>query len=192
MNNIINRNFRKDYNNQYRHGVLIGNFAEDIIGEDLKLKHDNEYVDKKYFVTETKEQFIWPQLKDNHVKNPGNDLTLKCNSNFDLNIDFNAKNIEDYLKLQGVNEFELKDKNVFLPSQLKAENSARKLEENRTGFIETNTINRETQNMLKNFHQQDANGLLFTKKSGLVKNLFFGHGMDQRKFENNEYASTYQ
>lgn len=192
MNNIINKNYRKGYNNPYRHGVLMGNFVEDIIGQDLKKKQEDEQVDMKNYVSEKMDQFTWPQLKESHVKNTGNDLTMKCNSNFDLNIDFSGKNLEDYLKLQGVNEYELSDKNTFLPGQIKAEGQAKKYNESVTGFVEPNSIYNETQNMLKNFHQRDTSGHLFTKKSGLVKNLFFGHGIDQKNFDKNEYASTYQ
>jgi hypothetical protein len=51
-------------------------------------------------------------------------------------------------------------------------------------------IRGQTQSKLKQDHIMDSRGILYTKKSGLVKNLFFGHG-DQKNFEKSEYATTY-
>lgn len=189
MNNIINKDYRKTYNNPYRHGVLIGNYSEDIFGQDIKKQKENQEVDKRDYVSEKMEQYQWPELKEQHIKEPCNDLTSKHTSNFDLNIDFTKKNLEDYMTLQSSNVFELHDKNRFLPGQIKEEYLTKKL----TGQISENKdIFTETQKMLNNFHQKDTRALLFTKKTGLVKNLFFAHGVDQKKFGENEYASTYQ
>jgi hypothetical protein len=135
------------------------------------------------------EQYEWPVLKEKHIEEPGNDLTSKHTSNFDLNIDFTKKNLEDYMTLQSTNEFELQDKNKFLPGQIKEEYLTKKM----TGELPSeNDVYTRTQDMLKSFHQKYTRALLFTKKTGLVKNLFFVHGIYQKKFGNNEYASTYQ
>ncbi len=187
MNGIINPNYRRQYINPYRHGVLIGNFVEDIYGTDLKEKQSQETVNQKNFISEHTDQFSWPQIKTEHFKNPGNDLTKQFNVNFDFNIDFTTKNMEDYMKLQGANEYQLEDKNSFLSSQIKADKTAKKQLEG-----SGSNIHSETQNMLKGFHEKDTSGRLYTKKSGLVKDLFFGHGLDQSKFDKSEYASTYQ
>lgn len=191
---MLTQNYRKGYSNPYRHGVLMGNFVEDIIGQDLKQNFEAESTQAQYshnanpvYQSEKMDAFQWPQLKEQHIKYPGNDLTMKCNSNFDLNIDFTKKNIEDYLRLEEKNKYELNDKNIFLPGQIKAENDIN----NMTGMSNQKDINMETQNILKNYHVNDSRGVLFTKKSGLVKNLFFGHG-DQRNFDKNEYSSTYK
>jgi len=164
MINLMHPGYKKNYINPYRHGVLIGNFVEDMIGEDLKQKYDEEKKNDKSenFVSETKANFSWPKLSDEHIKVPGNDLTMKCNSNFDLNIDFNKKNVSDYLNLHHLteNEYQMNNKNLYLKNQIVAA------------------------------HLKDSRGILYTKKSGLVKNLFFGHG-DQKNFERNQYATTY-
>jgi hypothetical protein len=194
--NIFNQNYRKGYNNPYRHGVLIGNYSEDIFGEDLKHKYEQGI--KKNYVSETMDKFQWPKLNIDDIKVPGNDLTMGCNSNFDLNIDFNNKNVEDYLKLQEnfdkkQREYDLNDKNEFLKNQIKANVQEKKLvATTNPEFTQEKDIKSETQDMLKVFHQKDSNGLLYTKNYGLVKHLFYGHGPDQNKFKSNEYASTYQ
>ena len=96
------------------------------------------------------------------------------------------------MKLQANNEFELQDKNIFMPGQIKAEILTKRMNETLSGVVEAKDVNSETQRMLKDFHQRDTRAVLYTKKTGLVKKLFFGHGIDQTKFDSNEYASTYQ
>ena len=41
---------------------------------------------------------------------------MTCTSNFDLNIDFNRKNVKDFMTLSKANEYVLDNKNAFLPS----------------------------------------------------------------------------
>jgi hypothetical protein len=190
--NIINKDYKKVYHNPYRHGVLIGNYSEDIFGQDLQKKLQNNQLDKNHFVSEQRQKYQWPELKEMHIKDQANDFTSKNNSNFDLNIDFTKKNLEDYKKLQATNEYELQNKNVFMPGQIKAEALLKKMNETQSGIAEPVDIHSETQKRLKDFHMTDTRSVLYTKKTGLTKKLFFGHGPDQFKFDNNDYASTYQ
>jgi hypothetical protein len=190
MINLMHPGYKKNYINPYRHGVMIGNFVEDIIGEDLKQKYEKDDKSDKsqQFVSETKANFVWPKLGEDHIKVPGNDLTMKCNSNFDLNIDFNKKNVSDYLNLQHLteNEYQMNNKNLYLKNQIIAADLTNKFKDPN---IQDN-IRSQTQSKLKEDHLMDSRGILYTKKSGLVKNLFFGHG-DQKNFEKNQYATTY-
>lgn len=188
--NIFNQNYRKSYINPYRHGVLVGNFVEDIVGEDLRTTYQQE----KPFnaISENHDKFQRPALQEHHFKAPGNEMTMKNNSNFDLNLDFNQKNLEDYMKLEQKNLFELKDKNVFIEDQIRSENLTKQMNETLTGIQSQRDINSQTQSMLQKFHTKDARGLLFSKKSGVVQSLFFGHGLDQKTFNKNEYATMTQ
>ena len=183
---------RKSYSNSYRHGVLIANYVEDIYGKDLQNNFANEKPKFKP-TTEAMDQYSWPQLSSKHIKPATNDMTLKCNSNFDLNLNFTKKNAEDYFSLvSNVREYDLQDKNKFLPEQNKVDNMTSRLMASKTGSQIIDNINNETQTRLKNLHETDSNSLLYTKRSGLVKNLLFGHGLEQNNFNKNEYASTYQ
>lgn len=203
MINLMHPGYKKTYINPYRNGVLIGNFVEDLIGEDLQKKHsetDNQNTQnnqnnknqsksiENFYKSETKDQFEWPKLKPENIQVPGNDLTMKCNSNFDLNIDFNKKNIKDYLNLQHLteNEYQMNNKNLYLKGQIESADLTKKYNNEKLD----DNIRGQTQSKLKQDHLQDSRGILYTKKSGLVKNLFFGHG-DQKNFEKNEYATTY-
>ncbi len=190
MINLMHPGYKKNYINPYRHGVLIGNFVEDTIGEDLKVKYDLEKKNDKSdnYISETTANFSWPKLKDHHIKVPGNDLTMKCNSNFDLNIDFNKKNVSDYMNLQHLteNEYQMNNKNLYLKNQIIAADITNKF----TNENLQDNIRSQTQSKLKEDHLKDSRGILYTKKSGLVKNLFFGHG-DQKYFEKNQYGTTY-
>jgi hypothetical protein len=187
---MFNQNHRKAFVNPYRQGVLIGNYSEDIFGQDLKAKQEAEEENQKERISEKQDKYRWPQPKTQHIISPGNDITLPSNSNFDLNIDFTKKNMEDYMKLQEklYSGYELNDKNIFLPSEIKAERENKKFND---GYIE-HTIPNDTQDMLKKYHEYDTNGVLYSKKSGLVKSLFFGHNMDQNKFNHCEYSTTYK
>jgi len=189
---IFKKNYRNEYKNPYRHGVCIGNYVEDIFGEDLKKKQETQTLNKEFYTTEKVEKYKWPEYEEIHVKDSGNDFTKNHNSKFDFNIDYTAKNIEDYLKLQDTNLFQLQDKNSFLPDHHKSETQMKKMQESTLREISPNNIYKETQSKLKSFHQNDTRGLLYTKRSGIVKNLYFGHDLDQKGFKKNEYASTYQ
>ena len=190
MINLMHPGYKKTYINPYRDGVLIGNFVEDLIGGDLTTKHNNdEQKDKsQLYKSESMSQFEWPKLQEEHIQVPGNDLTMKCNANFDFNIDFNKKNISDYMNLQHLteNEYQMNNKNLYLKGQIQESDLMKKHNNQK---IDDNICG-QTQSKLKQDHLQDSRGVLYTKKSGLVKNLFFGHG-DQKNFEKNEYATTY-
>jgi hypothetical protein len=187
---MFNQNHRKAYVNPYRQGVLIGNYSEDKFGQDLRVKQEAEEHNVKKNFSETQDKYRWPDKNIKDIISPGNDITLPSNSNFDLNIDFTKKNVEDYMKLQEklYSGYELNDKNIFLPSEIKAEREMKKYSD---GFIE-HTVSNETQDMLKKYHEYDTNGVLYSKKSGLVKSLFFGHNVDQNKFNHCEYSTTYE
>lgn len=193
MNTFYSTTTRGNFN-PYRHGVLIGNFVEDIFGTDLQKRFRSESQGpstKKFPISEMVDKYRWPQHRQMDVITPGNDLTMPCNSNFDLNIDFTKKNCEDFLKLAKDNEYVLDNKNAFLPNEIKAEFQAKKFYETMTGFKMPKDICSETQRRLKEFHMRDTKGVLYSKKQGLSGNLLFGHGMDQKKFKTNEFASTY-
>ena len=89
---MFNQNHRKAFYNGYRQGVLIGNYSEDIFGQDLKEKQNREE-NKRENISETMDKFRYPNPSIQHTISPGNDLTLRSNSNFDLNIDFSVKNV---------------------------------------------------------------------------------------------------
>ena len=119
--------------NPYRSGVLIGNFVEDMYGLDHKNAYKTNYISKtpnfnskKNFCFETEpsknqnisehtDKFRWPKFSKEMLHNPGNELTMTCTSNFDLNIDFNRKNVQDFMTLSKANEYVLDNKNIFLP-----------------------------------------------------------------------------
>ena len=84
------------------------------------------------------------------------------------------------------NEYQMNNKNAFLKGQIVSSDLMKK----HNGEKIDDNIRGQTQSKLKQDHLQDSRGILYTKKSGLVKNLFFGHG-DQKNFEKSEYATTY-
>ena len=95
MNTFYSTTSRGNFN-PYRHGVLIGNFVEDIFGTDLQKRFRSESQGpstKKFPISEMVDKYRWPQHRQMDVITPGNDLTMPCNSNFDLNIDFTKKKL---------------------------------------------------------------------------------------------------
>lgn len=206
---IFYQNYRKEYVNPYRTGVKIGNYNEDLYGQELKEKYEKEKVNPKMYMSETMDKFRWPRLRPRDIHHPGNELTMTQNSNFDLNIEVSKVNVQDYLKLQEKNApYILKDKNKFLVEQLKEEQQLKALENSeKNQNIEENSfpqneinnppkskeeqLSNEMQKLLCKYHIKDTNGLLYTRNQGLSPNLLFGHG-DQRNFNKTEYATTYQ
>jgi len=173
----------QNFQNPYRSGVLIGNFVEDIYGNDLIKHYEQEPNSSSKWLSESRSAFKQPE-KVEDLRNKGNDMTMKYNSNLDLNIDFTKKNLTEIIKAEEtrMKDYDLVDKNKFLKSQLPT-------------VIPPNfkpDLKTETQKMLQHYHQQDANGLLYTKKYGLAKNLYLSHGLNQYKFGENEYSSTYE
>ena len=193
--------------NPYRTGVLIGNYVEDMYGLDLKQKYTkhsksqscnlrnnnnclNESQKTNPNISEHMDKFRWPYFTKEHLHNPGNELTMTCTSNFDLNIDFNRKNVQDFMTLSKPNEYVLDNKNAFLPDEVKVENNQKLNEELKQGIISPPTVFSETQRALKQNHINDTNGFLYTRKNGLENKLLFGHGC-QKLFNKNDLASVY-
>jgi hypothetical protein len=173
----------KNYNNAYRSGVLVGNFVEDIYGNDLIKHYDKEPSTSTRWQSESQGAFCKPNKIEN-PRNKGNDMTMKYNSNLDLNIDFTKKNLTEIIKSEEtrMKDYDLIDKNKFLKSQLPTVITP--------GFKPD--LKSETQKMLQHYHQQDANSVLYTKKFGLPKNIFLSHGLNQYKFGENDYSSAYE
>ena len=88
---IFNRNIGT---NPYRSGVLIGNYVEDMFGLDLRKRYSNP--NRTRNISETKAQFRWPVYSPEQLGKTGNDLTMSCNMNYDLNIDFKRNKLEDF------------------------------------------------------------------------------------------------
>ena len=139
--------------NPYRTGVLIGNYVEDMYGLDLKenykrsqsynlksLKYNEDQKNNKINISEHDDKYRWPYFSKEQLHNRGNELTMTCTSNFDLNIDFNRKNVQDFMTLSKANEYVLDNKNAFLPDEVKVENFQKLNEEIKKGIIKPPTI----------------------------------------------------
>ena len=195
--------------NPYRSGVLVGNFVEDMYGLDHKRTYKTRtspqspnFDSKKNFcfeknessknqnISEHTDKYRWPKFSKEMLHNPGNELTMTCTSNFDLNIDFNRKNVQDFMTLSKANEYVLDNKNAFLPDEVKVENFQKLNEDMVKGIITPPSVFSETQKALKQNHINDTNGFLYTRKSGLDSKLLFGHGC-QKFFSKNDLASVY-
>ena len=98
--------------------------------------------------------------------------------NFEINLE------QGSFTFKGIDK--VNNKNLYQEGQLKESDLMKKYNNQK---IDDNICG-QTQSKLKQDHLQDSRGILYTKKSGLVKNLFFGHG-DQKNFEKKEYATTY-
>lgn len=204
---IFYQHYRKEYVNPYRTGVKIGNYNEDLFGEELSEKYKGIRIDPKMYISENHGQYTNPKQRPQtaNCRIRVNDLTMPQTSNFDMNIDFTNKNFEDYMKLQKRNEFILDDKNQFYKEEIKQqkiENSnnnyhnrpkssyCQRYKQNDT-IYDTKLID-ETQKVLSQTNMKDAAGVLVTKDYGLKGNLFFGHGKPTNDFYKNEYATTNQ
>ena len=180
---IFNRNIGT---NPYRSGVLIGNYVEDMFGLDLRKRYSNP--NRTRNISETKAQFRWPVYSPEQLGKTGNDLTMSCNMNYDLNIDFKRNKLEDFNPLIKPSEVNL-NKNIFLPDEIKIVKYQKSLEDQKNNIIPKDTMESQTQNALGQINAKDACNILFTKKTGLSGNLLFGHG-DQNKFDKNDLASV--
>ena len=195
--------------NPYRSGVLVGNFVEDMYGLDHKRTYKTRtspqspnFDSKKNFcfeknessknqnISEHTDKYRWPKFSKEMLHNPGNELTMTCTSNFDLNIDFNRKNVQDFMTLSKANEYVLDNKNAFLPDEVKVENFQKLNDDMVKGIITPPSVFSETQKALKQNHINDTNGFLYTRKIGLNSKLLFGHGC-QKNFKKNDLASVY-
>ena len=171
---MFQNNTRKNRVDPYRHGVLIGNYVEDIFGQDLSNKYySSKESETQNWKSESKSRFQWPNNNDAVIKS--SDAKISTNiSNYDLNINFKKAN---ELK-QNDNIYKLSEKNT--------------LKDFKKNFSVDKNVSTEGQRMLNKFHQQDCEGVFFTKKTGLVRDLFLGHGLDQHKFKDNEFSSNYK
>ena len=179
---IFNRNVGT---NPYRSGVLIGNYVEDMFGLDLRKKYTSPTHSNN--ISETREQFSWPVYSLEQLGKPGNDLTMSCNMNYNLNIDFKRNKLEDFKPLVKPTEVNL-NKNIFLPDEIKIMKYQKSLEDQKNNIVRKDTMESQTQNALGQINAKDASTILFTKKTGLSGNLLFGHG-DQNKFDKNDLVT---
>ena len=179
---IFNRNIGT---NPYRSGVLIGNYVEDMFGLDLRKKYYNPA--RSMNISETKAQFRWPVYSEEQLGKSGNDLTMSCNMNYDLNIDFKRNKLEDFNPLVKPSEVNL-NKNIFLPDEIRLMKYKQNLEDQKNNIIRKDSMESQTQNALGQINAKDASTILFTKKTGISGNLLLGHG-DQNKFVKNDLVT---
>lgn len=115
--------FRKTFINPYRSGVKIGNYNEDLFGKELQDKYKIPVrVDPNNYTSEFTAKYKWPEPRPNDIKMRANHITNTNTMNFDLNIDFNKQNFDDYMKIYRKNELNpyiLEDKNLFTEEQYK-------------------------------------------------------------------------
>ena len=192
---------RKEYVNPYRHGVYIGNFVEDIIAMDLVEKHKQTLPDINRYKSETREKFCDPGILEN--KNIKHESNRK--PNFDLNIDFNKKTmqeINDQIKQNIVNN------NNRANLIEKSNNKKTIFEKEKDNKVEDFLCNTQRNNILSNysnysvdvqnhigkqtdgFIRKDLVGLYFTTRSGLSNNILRGHGAYQNNWSKTEHISV--
>lgn len=176
--------------NPYRSGVLIGKYVEDMFGLDLKQKYGNlrHSVDSKN-ISEKQDQYRWPVYKREQLGRIGNDLTMSCNMNYNLNIDFTKKNPEDFKVLKDTDELSLDNKNIFLPDEVRIVKYQKSLEDQKNNIIPKETVETQTQNALSKIIGDEAKNTLYSKKTGLGGNLLFGHGCP-KNFNKNSLVSV--
>ena len=174
--------------NPYRSGVLIGNYVEDMFGLDLKQKYGKLSTSYNN-LSEHRDQFRWPIYTKEQLTSPGNDLTMSCTMNYDLNIDFKKNSTKDYENFGKIPTSTL-DKNAFLPDEIKMQSYLKQLEDEKNCTVAKENVEDITNNTLRRLNANDAGTILFTKKTGLSGNLLFGHG-EQNKFDRNDLASVY-
>ena len=187
---IFYQNYRKEYINPYRTGVKIGNYNEDLFGEELKDRYKNIRPDPKNYISESMDKYKWPKPTIRDIQVQGNDFTNTQNSNFDLNIVFTPQNFNDYMKLyhkQETNPYILENKNRYLPEELEADRRMAMTD----GFnIKSTPLVFNTQRALSREHIKDTKGLFNTRQTGIYNPLLTGHGC-QRDFNKTEYQTMY-
>lgn len=212
--------YRRNYVNPYRSGVKIGNYNEDLFGQELaeraKQIDYNRPQTAKNFISESMDQYRWPKQNEKTMHNFGNDITKTNKSNFDLNIVFNKQNFDDYMKVYQRNEqnpFILDDKNQFTKDEYNVRlqrnlynKSMQRRPQSSSGVIRNNRprtfysdgpyqdaneeIIEETQKRLGRAHIQDNVGIFNNNEIGTKNYLLMGHGC-QNRFNKTEYASMY-
>ena len=145
----IGRPYARDTFNPYRHGVLLHNYVEDTFGTDLQKAYINKskrpLTADQIPISEFTDKYRWPRLTKEQLYNPGNELTMTCTSNFDLDIDFTRKNINDFMGLAKKNKYVLDNKNAFLPIEVQSEYLTKKYEEEQNGIPKEDNIYDQTQ-----------------------------------------------
>ena len=186
---IFYQNYKKDFVNPYRTGVLIGNYNEDLFGKELNERYKNTKVDPKNYLSESRDKFRWPESSEKDIGKPGNDMTMSHNSNFDLNIVLSNSDFDDYVKLYQkniTNPYILDDKNKYTTEELEAQ---QRLEIAKHLKKEPNLID-EIQKSLGRSIVKDTNGIFVTKKEGIHSHLIMGHG-SECGWKKGEYSSIY-
>ena len=61
------------------------------------------------------DKYRWSKFSKEMSHQPCNELTMTFTSNYDWNIDFNRKNVQDFMSLSKANEYVLDNKNALLP-----------------------------------------------------------------------------
>ena len=192
MENVLSSAFDgKRGSNPYRSGVLIGNYVEDMFGLDLKQKYGNNLRRSAgcFGLSESQDNYRLPKYTLKQLGQTGNDLTMSCNMNYDLNIDFSRNKPEEFKTLSKFNEYSLDNKNIFMPDEIKIMKYQKSLEDEKNGVVQKENIITQSQNALSQINARDASTLLFSKKTGLSGNLLFGHGQ-QNNFNKNSLVST--
>ena len=176
--------------NPYRSGVLIGNYVEDMFGLDLKQKYGNLGKSTEFTgISEKQDKYRYPSYTKEQLGRVGNDLTMPCNMNYDLNIDFTKKNPEDFKNMPEFNENSLENKNIFMPDEIRITKYLQNIENEKNNMIPKGTVESQAHDALSQINANEASKLLFTKKTGLNGNLLFGHGC-QKKFTTSSLVST--
>ena len=67
----------------------------------------------KNYLSESRDKYRWPEPSERDIGKPGNDMTMSCNMNYDLNIDFKRNKLEDFKPLVKPTEVNL-NKNIFV------------------------------------------------------------------------------
>ena len=212
--------YRRNYVNPYRSGVKIGNYNEDLFGQELAEKARqidyNRPNTAKNFISESMDQYRWPKPNQKTMYNFGNNIHKENKSNFDLDIVFNKQNFDDYMKVYQRNEqnpFILEDKNQFTKDEYNVRmqkhlynKSIQRRPQSASGVIRNTKpktfysdgpyqdaneeIIHETQNQLGRAHIQDNVGIFNTNESGIKNYLLMGHGC-QNRFQKTDFASMY-
>ena len=184
--------------NPYRHGVLMGNFVEDTFGQDLKEMYrckSHQEKSRRIPLSEAQDKYRWPIYQDNDLKNYGNELTNRNSNAFDFNIDFSNKNKKNKNKLTIDTDSKTMniDKNIIYPEELFVKTQQQKMGKTATGSqFGNNGLQTDAQNRLGQLHINSIKGILNTREGGINARMLFGHGLDQRKFGQTEFTSTYQ
>ena len=80
--------------NPYRQGVLIGNFVEDIFGDNIRKRQMSQTItnERNGIKSEFQDKYKWPHVTPEMFRKDENELTMTCNSNYDLDVDWYLAN----------------------------------------------------------------------------------------------------